>query len=210
MYLIELNPIVKAVFIVLAAIVLYWFYLDYVERTKLSTTYSTSNYKNPNKDLKISNARPALIPSMGQLGTEKDVVLHRILAAIIDYIILGFLSLAILGTSIAPGLAAKSLTTIFGGIIMALFLIIILWIFYGIVLETWRGQTIGKMIMGIIVVKESGEPCTFVAALLRNVFRIIDSSGGSYTLGFIAIALTEKRQRIGDRLANTVVVRIKR
>ncbi len=143
------------------------------------------------------------------MGTEKDVILHRILAVIIDYIVLGFLSFTVFGASTAPGLATKSPMAAFSGIIMALFLVIILWIFYGIILETWRGQTIGKMILGIVVVKENGEPCTFVAALLRNVFRIIDGLG-FYFLGFIVIALTEKKQRIGDRLANTVVVRIKR
>lgn len=151
-----------------------------------------------------------LVSSMGQMGTEKDVILHRIFAVIIDYIVLWFLSFAVLGASIAPGLAAKSPMAAFSGIVMALFLVIILWIFYGIILETWRGQTIGKMIMGIVVVKENGEPCTFVAALLRNVFRLIDVLPAFYILGFIVIALTEKKQRIGDRLANTVVVKIKR
>ncbi len=92
---------------------------------------------------------------------------------------------------------------------MSLLFIIVLWIFYGIIFETWRGQTIGKMLLGIIVVKESGEPCDFVAALLRNVFRIIDGLF-LYLIGFIVIALTEKRQRLGDRLAGTVVVKVKR
>jgi uncharacterized RDD family membrane protein YckC len=219
MYLIELNPIVEAVFVALAAIALYWFYLDYTEQTRLSTTYSTSNYKNPNKDLKVSNnAQLALASSMGQLGTEKDVVLHRILAVIIDYIVLGFSLLFIAGawvySWIAPtGLADFPPMAALGGLIMiiiTLFLVIILWIPYAIILETWRGQTIGKMIMGIVVVKENGESCTFAAALLRNVLRIIDALPQSYLVGFIFMALSEKRQRIGDRLANTIVVRIKR
>ncbi len=50
---------------------------------------------------------------------------------------------------------------------------------------------------------------TFVAALLRNVFRIIDG-WVFYGVGFTFIALTEKRQRLGDRLAGTVVVRVMR
>jgi uncharacterized RDD family membrane protein YckC len=164
---------------------------------------------------KISNNSQSSVSSMGQLGTEKDAVLHRILAAIIDYIVLGFLSLFLSGAilaSIAPGWAANPIMAPAMGlsaIMMALFLVIILWIFYGIILETWRGQTIGKMIMGIVVVKENGEPCTFAAALLRNVFRIIDG-WFLYLVGFTFMALSEKKQRIGDRLANTIVVRIKR
>lgn len=214
MYLIELSPIVKIIFVVLAVIALYWFYLDYAERNNLSITYSTSNYKNPDKDLKVSNNAS----SKGQLGTEKDVVLHRIFAVIIDYIVLGFSSLFIAGawvySWIAPtGLATNPIMAPVLGlimIIMTLFLVIILWIPYAIILETWRGQTIGKMILGIVVVKENGEPCTFAAALLRNVLRLIDVLPQFYLIGFIFMALAEKRQRIGDRLANTIVVRIKR
>ncbi len=93
---------------------------------------------------------------------------------------------------------------------MSLLLIILLWIFYGILLETWKGQTVGKMILGIIVVKENGEPCDFLAALLINVMRIIDYLPTLYILGFIVMAITEKRQRLGDRLAGTVVVKIKK
>ncbi|MGB8216202.1 MAG: RDD family protein [Candidatus Methanoperedens sp.] len=165
---------------------------------------------------KISNNPQSSVSSTGQLGTEKDAVLHRILAVIIDYIVLGFSSLflsASILASIVPGSATNPIMAPALGlmtIIMTLFLAIILWIPYGIILETWRGQTIGKMILGIVVVKENGEPCTFVAALLRNVLRIIDALPQSYLIGFIFMALSEKRQRIGDRLANTIVVRIKR
>lgn len=59
MYLIESNPIIEVVLLALAAIIIYWFYIDYVERTQLSTTQSTSNYKNPDKNIKVSNnSRP--------------------------------------------------------------------------------------------------------------------------------------------------------
>jgi len=122
---------------------------------------------------------------------------------------MGILSFSIVGASIVPGLASRSPITAISGFVMSLFLIMLLWICYGIVLETWKGQTVGKMILGIIVVKENGEPCDFFAALLRNVLRIIDHLPTLYILGFIVMAITEKRQRLGDRLAGTVVVKIK-
>ncbi len=158
-------------------------------------------------NLKISQITP--VSSRGEMGTEKDVVIHRIFAVLIDYFVMGFLSFIILGASIVPGLAARSLMTAISGFFMSLLIIMLLWICYGIVLETWKGQTVGKMILGIIVVKENGEPCDFFAALLRNVLRIIDHLPTLYILGFIVMAITEKRQRLGDRLAGTVVVKIK-
>jgi uncharacterized RDD family membrane protein YckC len=150
------------------------------------------------------------VSSRGVPGTEKDVILHRILAVIIDYIVMGFLSVFILIASIGPGIATLSLVGFFGGLFMSIILIMATWVFYGIILETWKGQTVGKMVMGIIVVKENGEPCDFLAALLRNVFRIIDILPQFYLIGFIVIALTEKKQRLGDRLAGTIVVKVKK
>jgi uncharacterized RDD family membrane protein YckC len=161
------------------------------------------------KPVQPANVVKTPISTRGEMGTEKDVVLHRILAVIIDYIVLGIISFVVLGASMAPGIATRSSVGVIGGFFMSLLLIMGLWIFYGIILETWKGQTIGKMLLGIIVVKENGEPCDFFAALLRNVFRIIDGLF-LYLIGFIVIALTEKRQRLGDRLAGTVVVKVKR
>lgn len=155
-----------------------------------------------------NSLKPLPASSRGKLGTEKDVVLHRILAVIIDFFVLMILSFSLLGASIIPGLAAQSRFAAMSGFMMSLFLIMLLWIFYGIALETWKGQTVGKMILGIIVVKENGEPCDFFAALLRNVLRIIDNLPSFYLLGFIVMAITEKRQRLGDRLAGTVVVKV--
>jgi uncharacterized RDD family membrane protein YckC len=152
----------------------------------------------------------ATVSSRGVLGTEKEVILHRILAVIIDYIVMGFLSVFILVASIGTGIATLSLAGFFGGLFMAMILVMATWVLYGIILETWKGQTVGKMVMGIIVVKENGEPCDFFAALLRNVFRIIDSLPTLYLIGFIVIALTEKKQRLGDRLAGTIVVKVKK
>lgn len=79
--------------------------------------------------------------------------------------------------------------------------------FYHFLLEGyWDGQTIGKRLFGIKVVKENGEPCDYGSAFVRNLLDIIDGFF-YYLIGFIAMAISEKRQRIGDRLAGTVVVR---
>jgi len=122
----------------------------------------------------------------------------------------GFLSVFIIVASIGTGIATLSWVGFFAGLFMSIILIMATWVLYGIILETWKGQTVGKMVMGIIVVKENGEPCDFLAALLRNVFRIIDILPQFYLIGFIVIALTEKKQRLGDRLAGTIVVKVKK
>jgi uncharacterized RDD family membrane protein YckC len=69
----------------------------------------------------------------------------------------------------------------------------------------WDGYTVGKKVFGIKVVKETGEACTIGASIVRNLLRIIDGFF-YYVVGFIFMAMSDKRQRLGDRIAGTVVV----
>lgn len=67
-----------------------------------------------------------------------------------------------------------------------------------------NGQSIGKRLLGMSVIsKSTGKNCTIVQSILRNVFTpllgIIDS----------ILILTKKRQRLGDIMANTIVINIK-
>ena len=120
---------------------------------------------------------------------DKDIMIRRIVAILIDniiLIILSFLLAILIGTYGEP--LYKSLVQI-----------IILWISYGIILEAWKGQTVGKMILGIIIIKEDGSPCDLFSAIIRNVFRIIDVLPAFYLIGFLFIILSEKGQgREGD------------
>jgi len=74
---------------------------------------------------------------------------------------------------------------------------------YHIVLEALFGATIGKGLLGLHVRNGSGEK--WLASAIRNVARILDSIA-LYSLAFLFAAFSSKRQRIGDRLAGTVVV----
>ena len=67
--------------------------------------------------------------------------------------------------------------------------------------------------MKIVVVKEDGSPLTYKASLIRNLLRIVDAliilNGiPTYLIGGITLLLTKKKQRIGDLVAKTVVVKI--
>lgn len=75
------------------------------------------------------------------------------------------------------------------------------------------GQTIGKKLMKIVVVKEDGSPCTYTTSLIRNLLRIIDvlipiGNTPTYLIGGVVILLTKRKQRIGDLLAKSVVVKV--
>ena len=78
---------------------------------------------------------------------------------------------------------------------------------YLIVLEATLGATLGKLLLGIRVVKEDGSPISWGASTVRNLLRIIDALPDAYILGAILIWTSPRKQRLGDRVAHTVVVR---
>jgi uncharacterized RDD family membrane protein YckC len=86
--------------------------------------------------------------------------------------------------------------------------IIIPFIYY-IVLEAMMGATVGKMALGIRVVKVDGSPISWGESIIRNLLRIIDYIPYfiPYLLGAILIWTSPTKQRLGDRAAKTVVVR---
>ena len=79
---------------------------------------------------------------------------------------------------------------------------------YYVVLEMLFGGTVGKLMLGLRVIKVSGAPYGLGAALLRNLLRFVDSFPfGLYVVGLVFIAATEKKQRLGDIVAGTAVVK---
>jgi uncharacterized RDD family membrane protein YckC len=70
------------------------------------------------------------------------------------------------------------------------------------------GQTLGKWLWGIKVVRTTLRPCGLARSLLREIFVVLDSLVLlSWLPGAISILVSGQSQRIGDRLADTVVIR---
>ena len=90
-----------------------------------------------------------------------------------------------------------------GSIIAALVVL-----FYFTLLLGAYGQTAGMIAMKIKVVKEDGSKISYVDALVRSLLLIVDAIPYviPFLLGAIFIWTSDKRQRIGDRVAHTVVI----
>lgn len=72
-----------------------------------------------------------------------------------------------------------------------------------------NGQSWGKKILKIKVVKMDGTPATFSSYFLRWIFRLIEVIGSAGSLAMIVIILNRKGQRLGDISANTTVIRLR-
>ena len=79
---------------------------------------------------------------------------------------------------------------------------------YPIAMEwMWRGQSIGKKLFGLRVIDAGGRRLEFTQILLRNLLRSVDTLPLAYLVGGASLVLSQRCQRLGDMVANTVVVR---
>lgn len=78
---------------------------------------------------------------------------------------------------------------------------------YFSVQEALFGATWGKLVAGLCVVDADGAHASLGAVLVRNILRPLDYWPAFYVLGAISAVLSPLRQRLGDRVAHTVVVR---
>jgi uncharacterized RDD family membrane protein YckC len=77
---------------------------------------------------------------------------------------------------------------------------------YSVVFWAWRGQTPGKMVMNIKVLRGDGSSITLGYALLRFMGYIV--SFLMLGIGFLWIVFDSRKQGIHDKIADTVVVKL--
>jgi uncharacterized RDD family membrane protein YckC len=80
---------------------------------------------------------------------------------------------------------------------------------YFVILEMLTGgRSLGKLAVGLRVVRLDGRPVGFGPSLVRNVVRLADY--GLFLLGLWMILGTKRHQRLGDLAAGTIVIRERR
>ena len=124
----------------------------------------------------------------------------RLVSLVIDSIIFGLIFGALENISGAGGMQRDMFPWYWG------VLYFVIYIAYFTLLEGSKGQTVGKMITKIKVVREDGSPIDMSQAFTRNILRIIDGLF-AYLIGAILIWRSDKQQRVGDSVARTVVVK---
>jgi hypothetical protein len=71
----------------------------------------------------------------------------------------------------------------------------------------WNGQTPGKRMVGIRVIRENGYPMRPIDAVIRNLVRLVDWLPGAYGIGVLTMLLNKRAKRLGDFASGTIVVR---
>jgi len=78
---------------------------------------------------------------------------------------------------------------------------------YRIAMEwKFRGQTLGKRLLRLRVMDETGLRLQFNQVALRNLIRVVDMMPMAYVLGGVTSLINPRGQRLGDIAAGTIVV----
>lgn len=82
----------------------------------------------------------------------------------------------------------------------------LIWGYFALFEAFWHGQTPGKRVMKLRVIKDSGRQITLFESLTRNLLRIVDYLPSLYLVGVITMLCNKRHQRLGDLAAGTLVI----
>lgn len=144
----------------------------------------------------------------------------RLVAVIIDYIILGFVQFVV----IAPILTAMGLVSLDtpvvanpedGAAMVAAIMgmmgvaqgisLVVGFLYFTLMESSKNGATVGKMALGLKVVDAEGNTLSFGKAALRYVGRIVSMM--IFLIGYIMAAFTSRKQALHDMIAGTYVIK---
>ncbi len=106
---------------------------------------------------------------------------------------------------------ATAVSSVFYSVPTILVLLLLpVYLFYHLAFEILNdGQSPGKKMCNIRVTSVKGSSPSLKAYLMRWVFRLLDLTGTAGLCGLFFISSTQNRQRVGDIIAQTVVVNTK-
>ena len=151
------------------------------------------------------------LPEEIDLQVELANVGSRTLAILVDIFIGGLILFIVytLTMLLAHNIADDWLTRLSSNALKTLLMLLIFgfqWVYFNLFEWLWNGQTPGKRLLNLRVIKVDGSPVSGIDVLLRNLSRPIDTLGPMGLIGLVMIFVSRKAQRLGDIMARTLVI----
>src|SRR5438105_462198 len=143
----------------------------------------------------------------------RQVVVRRFLALIVDTVAISLLEGIVNGvfgvTQVTEGFTQLTC----GGVavyttqtVVAWPWLTLLWLAYYAILEGLFGASLGKLAAGLRVTDLAGRRVSWQKAVVRNLVRPLDAVPFLYLLGGVLVLFSARHQRLGDRVAGTLVL----
>ena len=87
-----------------------------------------------------------------------------------------------------------------------LFYFLLYWGYYTLFEAFWNGQTPGKKLCKLRVIRDSGRQITLFESMTRNLIRVVDAFPSFYAVGIVTMLCNRRNKRLGDFAAGTLVV----
>lgn len=134
----------------------------------------------------------------------------RFLAALVDTTIILLLQIIIFGAffllfSAGQALRKDNILT-WALAVTGLVSFMMLWGYYVFFEFLWNGQSPGKRLVGLRVIRLDGTPISVSESIIRNLVRLIDFMPMAYGIGVVTMFINNQSRRVGDLVAGTIVV----
>jgi uncharacterized RDD family membrane protein YckC len=151
------------------------------------------------------------LPEEINLQLEVANVGSRTLAILADITLCGLVLLLVYSITFvaARDMAGDWITQLGSGALQMVLILAVFgfqWVYFNLFEWLWNGQTPGKRLMHLRVIKMDGAPVSWIDVFLRNIARPIDTFGPMGLIGLLMIFISQKAQRLGDLMARTLVI----
>ncbi len=147
-----------------------------------------------------------------RIDTAQNVAIDYEIASVGDRVTAALLDGAIIFAAYMVAFALVGLVELQNpGTDWAIFVFLVPLLLYHLLSETFlNGQSIGKRIMKVRVVRLDGTPAGFGAYLMRWLLRIVEITICYGSIALVTIVINGRGQRLGDMAAGTCVVKVKK
>jgi uncharacterized RDD family membrane protein YckC len=140
------------------------------------------------------------------IGSRFLAVLIDTLIQIAVLIVLGLIFVGLGFSLSATGFGQSSTAAVWISAIPIFVYFLLMYGYFMLFESIWNGQTPGKRLTHLRVIKDSGQPITAIDAVARNLLRLVDQLPFAYGIGVLCAWISPQSKRLGDYVAGTVVV----
>ena len=141
----------------------------------------------------------------------------RFVAFLIDGLILSVAGIVIVGFFVVFAVlevdgddASDTSPALAAGVgLMILSLLLVGWLYEALMTSSAGGATLGKMAVGLRIVRADGAPLSFGRATGRHFLKTLITPLVPLFIGYLLAAFTQRKQALHDFLAETLVIKVR-